>query len=116
MSEQNEQVTLMQWLKIKHKSAELVTTASANGGSRNVKEAANLKRSGVKAGYPDLFVAVPSAGFHGLFIEYKTKTGTLQANQREWLCRLNDNGYLAVCCKGLDEAMTLINAYLKEQD
>lgn len=103
----------MQWLRLKHPKAEAVTTASANGGSRNAREAANLKRSGVKAGYPDLFIAVPSAGFHGLFIEYKTARGSLQANQREWLTKLNDKGYLAVCCKGLDEAFTLINSYLK---
>jgi len=113
VSEHTEQVALMQWLRLQHPKAEAVTTASANGGSRNAREAANLKRSGVKAGYPDLFIAVPSAGFHGLFIEYKTLKGSLQANQREWLANLNDQGYLAVCCKGLDEARTLINYYLK---
>lgn len=42
-----------------------------NGGSRNKAEAANLKRQGVKAGVPDLFLPVPRGGYHGLYIELK---------------------------------------------
>lgn len=42
-----------------------------NGGSRNKLEAANLKRQGVKAGVPDLFLPVSRGGYHGLFIELK---------------------------------------------
>ena len=49
--------------------------AIPNGGSRNKIEAAHLKRQGVKAGVPDLFLPVARQGKHGLYIEIlKEKT------------------------------------------
>ena len=43
-----------------------------NGGSRNKLEASNLKKQGVKAGVPDLFLPVGRGSYHGLFIELKS--------------------------------------------
>ena len=37
-----------------------------NGGSRHPREAANLKRQGVKAGVPDLFLPIARGKYHGL--------------------------------------------------
>lgn len=42
-----------------------------NGGSRNKREAANLKRQGVRAGVPDLCLPVARGDYHGLYIELK---------------------------------------------
>ena len=112
MSESKEQAALMQWLSMQYPHAYSLTFAIPNGGSRHKLEAVKMKREGVKAGVPDLFMAVPAGIFSGLFIEYKTIKGSLQSNQKEWLQKLNDSGYLAVCCKGTDEAMTLISSYL----
>ena len=43
-----------------------------NGGSRNRKEAYNLKLQGVRAGVPDLCLPVARGKFHGLYIELNT--------------------------------------------
>ncbi len=87
--------------------------AIPNGGFRNIITATRLKRTGVKAGVPDLFLAIPKKGYHGLFIELKNGSkGKLSLNQKEWIKRLNKNGYKAVCCYSFDESIELINNYL----
>ena len=84
-----------------------------NGGTRNKREAARLKREGVRAGYPDLILDYPSCGKHGLRIELKrTKGYSIQPEQKEWIIRLNKAGYAAVFCYGWMNAWEVIKAYL----
>lgn len=45
--------------------------AVPNGGSRHIREAANLKRQGVKPGVSDVIVLIPKKGFASLCIEFK---------------------------------------------
>lgn len=85
-----------------------------NGGSRNKIEAANLKRQGVKAGVPDIYLPVPKGKYHGLYIELKHGKNKLSDLQREWLAWLNDQGYLALCIHGWEDAIKIIEKYLKE--
>lgn len=83
-----------------------------NGGSRNTLEAANLKRQGVKAGVPDLFLPVAKGTYHGLFIEMKWGKNTVTDKQDEWLHDLTVQGYKATVCYGADEAIEIITDYL----
>lgn len=84
-----------------------------NGGSRNKKEAKNLKRQGVRAGVPDLMVPVPKRGCNGLFIELKVGRNKPTEKQLEWLDLLNENGYKAVVCYGFDEARETVIWYME---
>jgi hypothetical protein len=86
--------------------------AIPNGGSRNKIEAVNLKRQGVKAGVPDLFLPVANHGKHGLFIEMKYGKGRTSPAQKEWIELLRENGYAAEVCYGASEAIDLIEKYL----
>ena len=70
------------------------------------------RQMGVRSGVPDLFYPVPMKGYHGLFIEMKTKTGRLSAVQKRWLNALNEMGYLAVVAHGWEEAKCQIMDYL----
>lgn len=83
-----------------------------NGGRRNAREAAHLKRLGVRPGVPDLFVPIPSSGMHGLFIEMKSKSGRTTELQQGWLRLLADSGYGAVVCHGADEAVRALGSYM----
>lgn len=83
-----------------------------NGGYRNEIEAAHLKRQGVKRGVPDLCLPVARKGYHGLFIEMKTRNGRVSEWQEQWLKDLNAQGYLAAVCRGADEARKLLEEYL----
>ncbi len=89
-SEFQEQCALFQWAAIeaKHYPVLDLLFAIPNGGSRrDAIEGANLKRSGVKAGIPDIFLPAANKGRHGLFIELKSRGG-------ESLCKpkWNDRG------------------------
>lgn len=87
-----------------------------NGGYRNGKEAVNLKRQGVKAGIPDLFLPCARKGFHGLYIELKrAKGGKVSEAQSETIEWLRCQGYAVEVCCGADEAQKVIEWYLGEK-
>lgn len=86
-----------------------------NGGYRNGKEAANLKRQGVKAGIPDIFLPCAKKGFHGLCIELKRqKGGRLSKAQSETIEWLRCQKYAVEVCNGAKEAMEIIEWYLNK--
>ena len=86
-----------------------------NGGSRNAREAHNLRMQGVKAGIPDIFLPVARGGWHGLYIEMKRrKGGRLSDEQAAMLEALREQGYCAWVCKGANDAIDLITEYLND--
>lgn len=104
--EADQQRKLFQWttfIRAKHPEIDLMFHIP-NGGSRNKLEAANLKKQGVKAGVPDLFLPVSRGGYHGLFIELKYGKNKPTEKQTEWLKNLNEQGYAVAVCYGCDEA------------
>lgn len=104
----HEQIAVVQYCELRH----YPIFAIPNGGSRNKIEAVNLKRQGVKAGVPDLFLPVANQGKHGLFIEMKYGKGRTSPAQKEWIALLKENGYEAEVCYGSGEAIDLIEKYL----
>lgn len=102
--EHDEQARVVTWAKWQPRP---------NGGSRHRVEAARLKAEGVKRGMPDLFLAIPCEGHHGLFIEMKRKKGGRVSDaQNVMIDRLNAEGYQTCVCYGADEAITAIKTYL----
>lgn len=85
-----------------------------NGGSRNPREAKNLKMQGVKPGVPDLFLPVANKKYHGLFIEMKYGKNKPTKYQQMWIDYLNSAGYLAVVCYSHEEAFSVLMKYIKE--
>lgn len=90
--------------------------AIPNGGARNAATGAVLKREGVKAGVPDIFLPWPSCGRHGLFVEMKKPGGSVRGNQKAWQRELVEAGYEAVVCYGWDDAREVITRYLEESE
>lgn len=71
------------------------------------------KPMGVKSGVPDIFLPVPRGGFHGLWIEMKrVRSGRVTPAQKDWVERLNGQGYAAHICYGWEQASKLILDYL----
>lgn len=113
LTEAQEQALVIEWAQYNPRLKWLY--AIPNGGSRDKREAANLKRQGVKRGVSDLFLPVPCRGYHGLYIEMKrTKGGTVSPKQREFIADMTANGYYAAVCRGAQEAIKLIEWYMKE--
>lgn len=68
---------------------------------------------GVKSGVPDIFLPVPRGGFHGLWIEMKrVRSGRVTPAQKDWVERLNGQGYAAHICYGWEQASKLILDYI----
>ena len=107
--ESQEQQALFEWAAY-HPELELMHHIP-NGGKRNPREAARLKREGVKAGIPDIFLPVPRRGWHGLYIEMKTPGGRLSKAQKDIHQKLSEQNYAVVVCHGCDEAIQAIQHY-----
>jgi hypothetical protein len=87
-----------------------------NGGLRHKLVAIKLKGQGVKAGVPDLVLPMARGGYFGLYLEFKATApndAAVSASQHAWIRRLNDQGYLAIVCRGHFDAMEQIRAYLR---
>lgn len=112
-TEHAEQVNLVKWFDLQHKALRGRLVAIPNGGDRHPVVAAKLKAEGVRKGYPDLQLLVPANGYHGLLIELKrVKGGRVEPEQADWLDWLNQQGYMAIVCRGADEAREAIKGYL----
>lgn len=83
-----------------------------NGGKRNAKEAAHLKRQGVKPGVPDLCLPVARGKYHGLYIEMKAGDNKPTGKQEEWLSDLSAQGYAVSVCWSHEEAEKAIETYM----
>lgn len=115
-SEHEEQTALMRWWSVAamlYGVHEASLFAIPNGGLRNVIVATRLKAEGVRAGIPDLFLAVPRGGLHGLFIELKRARGGRTSDvQENAMGLLRAQGFRCIVCRGCAEAKAEIDAYL----
>lgn len=112
-SEHQEQAALLEWWNWQADPLRDLLFAIPNGGRRDGRTGKVLQQEGVRAGVPDLFLAIPADGWHGLWIELKVSTGgrvsKAQAAMHE---KLSAQKYKVVVCKGCDEAIAAIKSYL----
>jgi len=86
--------------------------AIPNEGVRNVRNASRMKAEGMTKGVPDLFLAIPMKGFHGLFIEMKRVKGSnISQEQKDFISDLKAQGYSCHICKGCEEAIKVFDWY-----
>lgn len=90
--------------------------AIPNAGAGAQKgQAGKMKAEGVKPGVPDLCLPVARGGYHGLFIELKTRLiGSLSPIQRHWLTALKEQGYYATSANGYDIALAILHYYIQQ--
>lgn len=90
--------------------------ANANGTYTTPTSAARAKAEGVKKGVADMHLPEPvntaDNTWHGLWIELKTKTGSVKPEQWEFIHDMRAAGYAAEVCRGFDQARQLIEDYL----
>jgi hypothetical protein len=116
-TEEGEQRCLFDWVGLAQRQRpELrMLFAVPNGGARHKAVAAKLKAGGVRAGVPDLNLAVARGGFHGLFIEMKVGKNTPSKDQRWWIAKLREAGYRVEVCYGFEAARDVILDYLRQK-
>jgi hypothetical protein len=113
ISESSIQCAYLKWLNLQHPEVFSVTSSFPNGGVREPRYGARLKREGMKKGFPDLGIFIPCREYHGMFIEFKNEKGRVSPEQKEILYKLEAKGYHCVICKSIDEAINKTNEYLK---
>lgn len=110
-TESQEQIAVIKWCDTQPLAKYIF--AIPNGANKSMASAAKFKREGLRKGVPDLMLPIPCNGFHGLFIELKrTKGSVTSKEQRGWIALLHQAGYAAFVCRGADEAIDRIKAYL----
>ena len=113
-SEDTEQETVIQWAKIcEGKWPELALLYhTPNGGKRNAKEAAKLKRMGVLAGVADLHLPVARGRYHGLYIEMKYDDGRILESQKAFMKAAAAQNYYCIVCYSAADAIEVLDLYM----
>ena len=112
--EEDEQIKLAQYLDMKN----YCWCHVPNEGKHKIQYYAKQKRLGVKKGVPDILifdspkrairemVGCEIKRFKGIAIELKRKKGgRVSEEQKEWLDKLDNRGWLTRVCKGADESI-----------
>ena len=111
-SEREIQIDCFKWIRLAYPW--LIAFAVPNGGKRNLLEAVDLKRQGVLAGIPDIFIAFPCKGYHGIFIELKTTKNALSPEQALMIEKLTHQGYYCSVCRSQKDFEETVNWYVRD--
>lgn len=85
-----------------------------NAAKRSARMAAFMKAEGLTPGVPDVNLDVARGGFWGLRIEMKRAGQKPHPEQAKALEALRQQGYNAVVCWNVDEAVRVLTAYLAQ--
>lgn len=93
-SEHDLQKACVNWFRYQYSFFSHLLLAIPNGARRTLYEQRMVKEEGILSGTPDLFLAIPMNGFHGLWIEMKNgKAGRLSPAQKTMHEYLRAQGY-----------------------
>jgi hypothetical protein len=112
LSESQQQAECVRWFRQQFPEFEKLLYAVPNGGFRNKRTAAILRKEGVISGIPDQCLAVARKGFHGLYIEQKIKGNKPTDNQKELLSLLTAQGYKCEVAYSITQFKEIITTYL----
>ena len=112
-----EQRLFVQRFRLDPRTRDLPACAIPNGGRRGPREAALLKAEGVTAGAPDWVLFVPSSGWAGLALEFKSPTGKgrLTVTQSDFHEALRVQGWMVAVVTSALAAWDILIAYLGAQ-
>lgn len=121
--EQQTQVAICEWARLKYPALNNHIIAILNDGKRSVAGHVTAKRMGLLKGASDLFFSYPNKRYHGLYLEVKSDNwnGPRSKAEREHIQRqlaFIENqrkiGYWGEMVIGIDHAMTVISKYMKD--
>lgn len=104
------QTEFVKWLRLYHPNT--LFTISPAGMIMSPGMAMKINRMGYTKGTPDIMIFAPRAEYHGLFIEFKTMTGVLSPEQKNFLLGLTILGYRTHVCRDASKAAEITQKYL----
>jgi hypothetical protein len=114
-SEDDEQKDFIDWLELLELTGALKFTAIPNNTyTPHMSQKVKNRRMGLRAGLPDVLIAIPGVGI--VFVEMKRrKKGVTSEAQKAWIEILNQcPGAEARVCKGADEAIKFVSELLPQ--
>lgn len=86
--------------------------AIPNGELRHRVVAKRLKAEGVEPGIPDVFCAIPSGNYAGLWLEFKAPKRSPSDAQKEKAELLRQAGYRVEVVNNAEKAIKIVEEYL----
>lgn len=106
------QQACFKWFRLQFPDLAMLMFAVPNGGSRRRIEACIMKAEGVTAGVADVLFLYPNSEYHGLCIEFKTKTGRQQKSQKCFQNAIEAQGYQYAIVRSVDDFIELVKNYI----
>jgi len=100
------------WFRLAYPKLAGIMFAVPNGGSRNAREARNLKIQGTLPGVADLILLKPSNGYHSLCVEMKIEKGKQSEYQKIFQQAAEQQGNKYIVCRNFEEFKTEIDNYI----
>lgn len=85
-----------------------------NEGKRSPSYGNKLKAMGMTPGASDLFIALPRGGYHGAWLELKSKSGRVTLLQKKFLDAQSARGYYTAVAFSVEEAIKILTLYCFE--
>ena len=111
-SESHLQQVCVRWFRLQYPEYSKLLFAIPNAGKRLGMNGARMKAEGLLAGVPDLFLAIGSNGFNGMFIEMKHGKNKPSNEQKMMLEELKSRCYNVEIIYTLDDFIARVNSYL----
>lgn len=112
--EETLQESCVKWFDFVYPDLKLLLHHSPNEGRRSVIEGTHLKASGMRKGFPDLVLLMPSGAYHWLAMEFKSEKGRPTEEQKEYADYLTTHGVLHKYIRTFTEFEELIKEYVKK--
>jgi len=110
--EYNTQIQVVNYLRKFHPN--ILFSGGFAGEKISLLRAIRKKRLGYQAGTPDLIIFEPRGGYHGLFVEFKSKKGSLTEEQKIFKEMAEARGYKFIIIKDVQKGIEEIENYLKQ--
>lgn len=111
------QCACITWLKNSWPTLQSKFTATVGGArlANGPKSYKKLEVMGYLKGVPDVLIFSARGPYHGLCVEFKTRTGKCQPNQIEVHRALREENYLVCVIRDHIDFRDLVNAYMKSE-
>lgn len=110
--EQSEQIAFFDFLKLAYKKYLDVCFSIPNEGKRTDIQLFVMCKAGLTPGIPDVFCAIPTKKYSGLFIEFKYGKNKLTPAQEKMIPLLQAMGYQCSICYSAEEAINVFIEYV----
>jgi hypothetical protein len=119
--EERLQIASMNYIRLQYPN--IIAFHVRNEGIKGTKAqkmayGAKYKKMGVLKGVSDIIILEPKAIYHGLMIELKLEKTLTQRKtypskeQKEFLSKCSDKGYMTRVCRSVDEVVAIVDLYM----